>query len=348
MLDKLRRHEIDTLHAPIPKCNDNQNSLEQLIMAWFDIFNRTFFAGGLTLIRDRVFAKRGLAMRNGRDPRDLFGRFVHKSGERGMLEINLSVTPDSTYGGSMEQVHIGTLLHEMLHAFFDYYSCTCQVCLNKRSVYQGGSGKSGHGPAWANSMIAMAKAVQDQVSWDVDIGMMDSIEREMLESNWEPTKEELRRWGLGTSHLNSQVSNKAEEARREFEEGARRRRQLVQDREEDAHRRNIRLEEEDAIRRKDALQALENSIRLKRGLSSVQRPTSGLASQAQLDREEEELARAYQRSISDGPEDLGEIRRRQTAQEAANRRLALQLNATNGYDLEMAIQELIQEESSRF
>jgi hypothetical protein len=109
------------------------------------------------------------------------------------------------------------------------------------------------------------------------------------------------------------------------------------------------LEEEDVVHRNDALQALENSTRLKRGLSSVRRRSaSGLASQAQMDREEEELARAYRRSMSDSPEDFGEIRRRQTTQEAANRRLAQKLDAINGNDLETAIQQLIQEESRGF
>jgi len=348
MLDSLRRHQIDTLHAPIPDCKDDQANLEHLLITWFDIFNRAFFVEGLTFIRDQSFARRGLTVREGRDPRNLFGRFVHRFGEPGMIEINLDVEPDSNFGGSPEEMHIGTLLHEMLHAFLDYCSCTCRACLNKRSVYRDGSGKTGHGPVWANPMIAMVKALQDQVSWDVEIGMADSIRWEMLESNWEPTQEELISWGLRVTHVSSQFNNKVEEVKREFEQEARRRRQMMEDRKDAARRKRIRREEEDAARRNDALQAFENSMRLKRGLATIQRPQSGLASQAQMEREDEELARAYQRSLSDDPQDLGEIRRRQTAQEAANRRLKQQLDAIDENDLETAIQEVIQEGSSRF
>jgi hypothetical protein len=185
---KLRYYEIKTLQAPIPSSQDSEFNLKNILLIWFDIFNSVFFGGGVRELRDRIKIVRS----KGANYMALFD----ETGRNGRARINMSIKTKT--GTSDEEQHITSLLHEMLHAFLYYYTCKCIACqsIELSEPVNGGAGRSGHGPGWANPMLAEAQSLQDEVSWRVEVGISRSVRKEMSESDWQPTDEELARWGM--------------------------------------------------------------------------------------------------------------------------------------------------------
>lgn len=105
---------------------------------------------------------------------------------------------DYARGRSVEQLYLLTMLHEMTHAFLSFYTCQCGACRSMIASARGGIGDTGHGPAWADAILAVGQAFQDQVAWDAeDLGIVDSVVHEIQASRgWEPTVEQLGRWGI--------------------------------------------------------------------------------------------------------------------------------------------------------
>jgi hypothetical protein len=60
----------------------------------------------------------------------------------------------------------------------------------------GGEGASGHGPAWANSMIAIEPALQREVRWVVDCAVDISVAYTMAITGWQPRPDQLARCGM--------------------------------------------------------------------------------------------------------------------------------------------------------
>jgi hypothetical protein len=89
----------------------------------------------------------------------------------------------------MEHQYLGTLIHEMLHGFLAYHICECQTCRANFAPSLGGSGPGGHGPTWANSILEIALAIQDHVSWRVHTGLYSSVRGDMWNHNWRATKD---------------------------------------------------------------------------------------------------------------------------------------------------------------
>jgi hypothetical protein len=88
-----------------------------LFKEWFHIFNSAFFGGGLLELVDHVELWHG-----GEEGRLVYGRYRRMARGPGSLGINL----DERGGlgdNSFEEHRIGTLLHEMIHAFWWIYQC---------------------------------------------------------------------------------------------------------------------------------------------------------------------------------------------------------------------------------
>jgi len=89
----------------------------------------------------------------------------------------------------------------------------------------GGIGQTEHGPAWIGPMLAIGRALQDRVNWQVDVSINVSIANEMNSSNWEPTIEEVTRWGLSLPLLRSNMRSLQQYAARLAEEDRKEREQ---------------------------------------------------------------------------------------------------------------------------
>jgi hypothetical protein len=109
MLEKLQPYQLNTLYTPIPNCHNDDNAVWVVLMSWFDIFNAAFFGGGLQQIRDRIY----MLHRGGNA--GVLGRYTSPEVGETAGKIEIDVDYNLGEGLSVEEHHIGTLLHEMLH-----------------------------------------------------------------------------------------------------------------------------------------------------------------------------------------------------------------------------------------
>jgi hypothetical protein len=84
----------------------------------------------------------------------------------------------------------------MLHAFFHCHrcECECEACVAVRHPTLGGTGRA-HVTAWADAMLGIGHALQDQVAWRVEVGIAKSVDTEAQMTQWQPMSEQLSRWG---------------------------------------------------------------------------------------------------------------------------------------------------------
>jgi hypothetical protein len=88
---------------------------------------------------------------------------------------------------------LGTLLHEMTHAFLELYSCFCQDCRRKLKHL----GPTGHGFAWQDAAFAIELAANDPsfLNLPVELGRYAALRTDLAEANEEAPRE-LSRWGF--------------------------------------------------------------------------------------------------------------------------------------------------------
>jgi hypothetical protein len=174
------------LKAPVPRCR-SKAALQTLLDEWMKLFDRAFFFEGVR----RRWPKVALVHLG----KGVHGVYEHKG--RGVC-INLDTQGSREYKGSVEEFRICTLVHEMLHAFVALYTCMerSDGCNVKWHPSMGGEGASGHGPAWANAMIAIQPALQREVRWPVDCAVEISVAYTMSYTGWKPRADQLVRWGM--------------------------------------------------------------------------------------------------------------------------------------------------------
>ncbi|KAG9230194.1 hypothetical protein BJ875DRAFT_488218 [Amylocarpus encephaloides] len=175
--------DIQTLYAPIPSTATPQDQM-RIISAWARLFDEAFFFSSVL-----CHLKDGITFCD--LPDGVMGLF------QGVIciDIRLKGFPDvsscTRYIGNRLHWHIATLLHEMLHAFLDFFSSSTLPCA------VGGIGATGHGPAWADSMAILQRALQREVSFPVlcciPIAIQDNIKGE---PTWRPSDDQKIRWGL--------------------------------------------------------------------------------------------------------------------------------------------------------
>jgi hypothetical protein len=92
--------------------------------------------------------------------------------------------------------YLGTLLHEMIHVFFDLWACnhiSCHPKLERR-------GATGHGWAWQDTTFALEKACRDKtfLGLDLSTGRAESLAHEVNTAglNIPPSGELRERWGI--------------------------------------------------------------------------------------------------------------------------------------------------------
>lgn len=101
-------------------------------------------------------------------------------------------------------LQIGILIHEMTHAFIDQYECRKRCCKPLMDSALGGSGlgkgsAGGHGPTWADRVVHLSTILNQHVAWVVDrINIIDGIRLAMCDERYQPSNEQLERWGLNT------------------------------------------------------------------------------------------------------------------------------------------------------
>lgn len=137
-----------TLERPIPNLRDDFIDITYFLNEWFGIFNSAFFAGALGGGRVQILVKRGWRDAYMVEHKNVQGVYRHP----GQLSININMEKHAGFQGNIEHAYLSSLLHELTHAFLEFYSCKCESCKVKQHPLKLGRGSTGHGPSWANSI----------------------------------------------------------------------------------------------------------------------------------------------------------------------------------------------------
>jgi hypothetical protein len=175
----------------------NQEDVEDFVKGYFPILDRMYFFNSIK----KNFKGFKFFPRNSTDFIGLWDpetSLIH-------LEYRMSLSD----GQSPGQAYICTLVHEMLHAFLDMYTCECDSCTRTNwaggPIYETSEGEEpagGHGPLWANCMLLIQESMTRELGWQVRCKIDESVQEQMKERNWQPKDHQLVRWGLG--HLAGQ------------------------------------------------------------------------------------------------------------------------------------------------
>lgn len=179
----------------------SEDEAKHLLGRWAKLFDEAFFFNSLL---DHIAPIQCTGIGRG-----CYGHYEHTGSG---LCINLEERPPAGYPGSHEQYLIGRLMHELTHAFLDVYRCRCSSCQARKHPREGGIGKLGHGPVWANCLKIMELSLQEVVDWPVDAGVWTAVRKSMRQENWSATPKQVERWRrVSPFHPNFSLYSQVEE-----------------------------------------------------------------------------------------------------------------------------------------
>lgn len=122
-------------------------------------------------------------------------------------ELNLNWTQTLAF-------YISTLLHEMIHGFFDLWACEHADC--KEDWHK--KGKMGHGCAWQDAAVAVESAARDDnfLGLELDLGREVALAQELVGSGRrlrDVSDRELARWCLNRSEVREAIEDSKERIR---------------------------------------------------------------------------------------------------------------------------------------
>lgn len=171
-LDPLKQAAIERHHATTRSVVSGTTLPEDIefLIVYFQIFDELFFEDTLhylchlSFLRDPSPTRLGQASYPGTigdfavyiEIRNLFFFPTKK------LKAGMSVTE------RLDQ-YCGTLLHEMVHAFFRIYSCRCEKCRGILTSHEG-IGHKGHGESWLRVTLELERATLAHLGVRYDLG----------------------------------------------------------------------------------------------------------------------------------------------------------------------------------
>jgi hypothetical protein len=176
-----------------PTKTRSRDDRKQLVKQWAGLLDEAFFYGSLM---NKIAEIQFSGVEEGR-----YGHYEHSGSG---LCINLEEKGPSDYEGTLEQHLICTLVHVMLLAFLEVYGCVCAEC-RQLAHPSDGAGKSGHGPAWADSLKIIEDSLQEAVDWPVYTGIWKGVQRSMVADKWQATQSQIDRWTF-RSPFHSEIS----------------------------------------------------------------------------------------------------------------------------------------------
>jgi hypothetical protein len=98
--------------------------------------------------------------------------------------------PDYPPFNGRARARLGTLLHELVHAYFAMYVCMCEAY--KKDVHDAGI----HGVAWHHVAAVVERATLPVLGVPLDLGRFRTIQRNWEKMKYWPTTEDFQSWGL--------------------------------------------------------------------------------------------------------------------------------------------------------
>lgn len=173
--------------------NSDLSTFNRVLVEYFRILDDCFFSGAL---HRAITLEPGYDMQEGAP----FGEYFTESR---VLYLNLRIQGVDVDFEVYLRRRIGTMAHEMVHAFLDVFSCACSDC----QVFMGsqdGVGRGGHGVLWCDSMSFVARWIERDLGWECSAGIGESLQLDReagFWGDWKPSEEldggcgRLAEWG---------------------------------------------------------------------------------------------------------------------------------------------------------
>jgi len=186
----VRRHKTHN-HQPITEFPDK--NLEDWLKYWLKIFDRAYFFNAVQR------AYKGFHLVSEQNDEEFIAR-QKQGGDISVgwwnsqtRKIYLVFQDYAATGQEPISIILGTLLHEMLHAFLELYLCNGFHCA-EFIVSQEGLGELGHGVVWANSICKLHEvSIRDLgivLDCSIDCGLEQEIRHGCMYRD-----DQLKRWG---------------------------------------------------------------------------------------------------------------------------------------------------------
>ena len=175
------------------RLSSNKFRDEDVIKVYFDFFDTLFYCGSL-----KKYCKVKLSSLSIKKLADLKWRafFWGSPPKVHLVRVVIRIFRRDVITDNMTRriFYLGSLLHEMTHAFLELYSCwysPCRACLQHL-------GPTGHGFAWQDSAYAVEKAANDLnfLNIPIELGCYDSLHFDLEEIKEHVPHLDLSRWGL--------------------------------------------------------------------------------------------------------------------------------------------------------
>lgn len=155
----------------------------------YDIFGNFFFSGRL---HSDVFLE---FMERYKDPKRAgFSRWRRTGRWKGIQRIEIYPMSSPSHPGFRGEYYLGTLLHEMVHAFLAQNSCKAKQAEHSvgcKQLQDVNRGSLGHGRAFQWLARAIEEVAGRQLGLYVEVGDTSSLDREIRDSHIHPSAHDL-------------------------------------------------------------------------------------------------------------------------------------------------------------
>ncbi|ESZ97299.1 hypothetical protein SBOR_2327 [Sclerotinia borealis F-4128] len=176
---------------------------QDLLDLYFEYFNNMIFGGGLNALRCTMKLEEPTREQK---ERSVLGTTVDKRSEadttkhniRSHVSVFVRYPAPETEAQSVVLLrnYLGTMLHEMVHAFFSIYVCKCNtVCRDKVLEFEQ-SGHTGHGMNWQNAARSIERFVRHGLRLDIRLGREEALGLELVMADKQLWLVDLEKLGM--------------------------------------------------------------------------------------------------------------------------------------------------------
>jgi hypothetical protein len=100
--------------------------------------------------------------------------------------------------------YIGTLLHEMIHAFIQTYTCLCDGCEERNKIHEG---RKGHGRTWQTIAHAVERFCSNELGLELDLNRECELAKDSYQSGAEISSMDCQSWELSYDKVQKLVES---------------------------------------------------------------------------------------------------------------------------------------------
>ncbi|TEY47579.1 hypothetical protein BOTCAL_0304g00140 [Botryotinia calthae] len=182
-----RRSNLSDLAATIKTPWLKGKKEQDLLNLYFSYFNAMIFGGALNTMRCTMKLEEP---NEEQKAKNVLGTTVDKRGEKTTTRHNVrcyisvfvrSPPPKNEQESKiLLENYLGTMLHEMVHAFFSIYVCKCNFRCKGKVLEFEESGMTGHGMQWQRAAMSIERFVRQGLKLDVRLGREEALGLELV------------------------------------------------------------------------------------------------------------------------------------------------------------------------